>query len=299
MSRTLLRSLFSFDPRPAPEVDADIRAELDSHLAMIEEELLAQGAAPADARARALARFGDPARLARQARTIKLGDRIMLQRINLALLIVLGSAVIFLLVQNQRINSRSIQTLEQVSASLTALQQRQPAPAAALPAAARSEFVYIGGTVQRPGTYMIPHGGLTLKRLIDAAGGPQEGAKSVIIEHQPQGIFDPELFDVRELMSPNGRDIDLDAGNRVSIGSEEPPARGPEPDGVDVDSPQVKKFAETDEILKQFLRSRDDLKALLASGDAAKSHNKRATQLRVRSLESTIQRRVAELAPLP
>jgi hypothetical protein len=181
VSRTLFRSLFSFDPRPAPEVDADIRAELDSHLAMIEEELLAQGATPADARAQALARFGDPDRLARQARTIKLGDRIMLQRINLALLIVLGSAVIFLLVQNQRINSRSVQTLEQVAANLAAMQQRQPAVSVSSEPPAK--VVYIQGEVQRPGAYALPPGGMNLQRLVAAAGGLKPNARTIYVDH--------------------------------------------------------------------------------------------------------------------
>ncbi len=224
MSRTLLRSLFSFDPRPAPEVDADIRAELDSHLAMIEEELLAQGAAPADARARALARFGDPARLARQARTIKLGDRIMLQRINLALLIVLGSAVIFLLVQNQRINTRSIQTLEQVSASLSALQQRQPAPQAApTPPGPPSKVVYIEGAVERPGTFMIPPGGFTLKRLIAAAGGLKDSAKTVYLDHQAEDAHD-SIFSTSNFEAWN--DPSLKADDVVTV-TDRPDPRAP------------------------------------------------------------------------
>jgi hypothetical protein len=224
VSRTLFRSLFSFDPRPAPEVDADIRAELDSHLAMIEDELLAQGATPADARAQALARFGDPARLARQARTIKLGDRIMLQRINLALLIVLGSAVIFLLVQNQRINSRSIQTLEQVSASLTALQQRQPAPQAApTPPGPPSKVVYIEGAVERPGTFMIPPGGFTLKRLIAAAGGLKDSAKTVYLDHQAEDAQD-SIFSTSNFEAWN--DPSLKADDVVTV-SDRPDPRAP------------------------------------------------------------------------
>ncbi len=180
MSRVFLRSLFVFDSRPVAEIEAEVRDELDAHLAMIEDELLAQGLSPQQARVQALARFGDPARIALEARTIKLGDRIMLQRINLALLVVFGAAVIFLLVQNHRINTRSVATLEQVSASLVALQNREPAPQAA--PASPAKLVYIEGAVRSPGPYLIPPGGFTLKQLISAAGGLKDGAQTIYLD---------------------------------------------------------------------------------------------------------------------
>jgi|GEM_PF-3191760 len=194
MSRTLWRSLFVFDPRPAGVVEDDVRAEIDAHLAMIEDELISQGMPAAAAREQARARFGDAIRITREGRNIKLGDRIMLQRINLALLVVLGAAVVFLLVQNQRISNRSVATLEQVAASLAAMQQRQPAPeAAATPQRPPSKLVYIEGTVARPGSYMIPAGGLTLRRLIDAAGGLNPEARTVYLDHQAESETDTVL----------------------------------------------------------------------------------------------------------
>ncbi len=160
MTRWLLRSLFVFDSRPAAEVEDDIRAEFDTHLGMLEAELLGQGLDPATAKQQAQTRFGDPRKHSREGSKIKLGDRIMLQRVNLALLVLLGGAVIFLLVQNQRINSRSVETLEQLNASLAAMPTRAAVPGAS------AKAVYIDGLIQKPGEYAVPIKGLTVAQLV-------------------------------------------------------------------------------------------------------------------------------------
>src|SRR5262245_48561629 len=49
------------DPRSAAEIEADVQAEIDHHLACKERELIEQGQAPERARAEALERFGDVA----------------------------------------------------------------------------------------------------------------------------------------------------------------------------------------------------------------------------------------------
>src|SRR5688500_11473151 len=53
-----------------PSVAREVHDELAHHLERLEAELIARGVAPADARARALARFGDPARIEAECRDI-------------------------------------------------------------------------------------------------------------------------------------------------------------------------------------------------------------------------------------
>jgi len=64
-------------------VEADIRAELESHLDLVAEELIEQGYAPERAREMARERFGDVERIVRACRKQKLGGWTMMQRLNL------------------------------------------------------------------------------------------------------------------------------------------------------------------------------------------------------------------------
>ncbi len=148
-------------------LEADLREEFAGHLGLIEQELISQGLSPEEARLGSRARFGDVERLVRDATKIKLGGSLMLQRINLVLLVVIGGAVVWLLVQNQQINARSVQTMEQVSASLVALQARQPASAESAAAGPRAKVVYVAGLVEKPGTYQIPPGNFSFPEAAD------------------------------------------------------------------------------------------------------------------------------------
>jgi RNA polymerase sigma-70 factor (ECF subfamily) len=84
------------DPRPISEVDDDIREELQFHLEMRTQDNLAAGMTPEGARHDALRRFGDFERVRMACRRIHVGERIMLQRIQTLLTLVLLGAVIFL-----------------------------------------------------------------------------------------------------------------------------------------------------------------------------------------------------------
>jgi predicted permease len=53
-----------------PSVAHEVQAELDHHLEQLEAELVARGVAPAEARAQARARFGDPTRIGAECREI-------------------------------------------------------------------------------------------------------------------------------------------------------------------------------------------------------------------------------------
>jgi RNA polymerase sigma-70 factor (ECF subfamily) len=84
------------DPRPFAEVDDDIRDELQFHIAMRTQENIAAGMEPNEALEDARSRFGDFERIRRECRRVRVGDRVMLQRIQVLLTIVLLGAVIFL-----------------------------------------------------------------------------------------------------------------------------------------------------------------------------------------------------------
>lgn len=85
--------------RPASDapldVEADIRAELESHLALCEDELIAEGLPPERARELARLRFGDFDRTARACRNQKLRGTLMLQRIHLVTTALLFAAVVW------------------------------------------------------------------------------------------------------------------------------------------------------------------------------------------------------------
>jgi hypothetical protein len=84
------------DGRPIPEIDADIVDELNFHIEMRTEDSLRAGMTPQAARDDALARFGDFGRTYRRCRRILLGDRIMLQRLQTVLTVILLGAVVYL-----------------------------------------------------------------------------------------------------------------------------------------------------------------------------------------------------------
>jgi hypothetical protein len=97
------------DGRSAGDVEADIREELAFHISEREGELIEGGMEPAEAAAAARAEFGDVDRVTAQCRGIQLGERIMLQRINLAITL---TAVVLLGVFLWRMESGRTQTAD-------------------------------------------------------------------------------------------------------------------------------------------------------------------------------------------
>lgn len=88
------------DSRPVAEIRADIDEELAFHLAESARALAADGLDEREAQAEARRRFGDVARIRRDCARTQLGERIMLQRIQLVLTSVLIAAVGALLWSN-------------------------------------------------------------------------------------------------------------------------------------------------------------------------------------------------------
>lgn len=186
------------DPRPEPEIDDELDAEFAFHLDQLEHELVASGELPADARRRALERFGDVGRLKSECRTIALKERQMLQKVNFVLTLFLTLAILGVGLQmylSQRSTALALSTiverLEAQSATAPASAPDTPVSldatvgrAANLPGTA-----YIDGLVTRPGQYQISMaGGLTLRRLVTAAGaGTHQPAPNRATLHRDVG----------------------------------------------------------------------------------------------------------------
>ncbi|MCA9290049.1 MAG: hypothetical protein KDA25_02910 [Phycisphaerales bacterium] len=109
--RWLLRPL---DRRTIERVDDDLRDEFAFHLDQLAAEYERDGRSADDARRAAAARFGDVETYRRRCARIQLEDRIMLQRVNLALMIVVLVAIsaLFLHVaSNQRAQRQALDAI--------------------------------------------------------------------------------------------------------------------------------------------------------------------------------------------
>jgi len=133
------------DPRPRREVDDDIRVELDFHLAMATEEFVCAGLSPEAAAAEAHHRFGDRATIEKQCRKAQLGERIMLQRIQVVVLAVVAAAVVGLFVQNGRSQVRYERTLDALRTDLAAMGDRVAEKAAMVGAEQRTARAWDNG----------------------------------------------------------------------------------------------------------------------------------------------------------
>lgn len=88
------------DARPLSEIAADIDAELAFHVEESARALTEEGLDADSARAEALRRFGDFGRIRRECARTQMGERVMLQRIQLVLTAVLILAVVVLVWSN-------------------------------------------------------------------------------------------------------------------------------------------------------------------------------------------------------
>ena len=126
------------DPRPMRVVEQEILDELEFHIEMRTHDNQSAGMSASEARWNAIERFGDFERIHRACRCTLLGERIMLQRVQAVLTLVLLGAVIFLGIEfyrgqraNEAATARIAEMLEQAAKRpVTAV-----LPAAAPPAA--------------------------------------------------------------------------------------------------------------------------------------------------------------------
>lgn len=121
--RVLDACLPPIDSRSIGQIEQEIVDELDFHLAMRAEENTRHGMSPDAARDAALMQFGDVAKIQQRCRRALLGERIMWQRVQTALSILLLVAVALLAAQlysGQRANQAA---LADITNSLKQLKQ--------------------------------------------------------------------------------------------------------------------------------------------------------------------------------
>lgn len=131
MLRAMADHLRPPDPRPLAEIEADIRDELEFHLAMRAADNEALGMPATEAREDALRRFGDVERIERRCRTILAGERIMLQRLQTVLTLVLLGTVVYLALAQQRAQEANQAALAKMAEALDRLAGPAAAPAGA------------------------------------------------------------------------------------------------------------------------------------------------------------------------
>jgi hypothetical protein len=84
------------DPRPTREIEQEIADELEFHIAMRTLDNAKAGMSAGEAQRDAVRRFGDFERIRKACRQALLGERIMLQRVQVVLTLVLLGGVVFL-----------------------------------------------------------------------------------------------------------------------------------------------------------------------------------------------------------
>ncbi len=116
--------------RSAADIDADIREELEFHLAMRTEENERGGMSADEARRDAESRFGDFEARRRECQRIDLGPRLLMQRLQLGLLLLLVAIVVYQAIMLTRMRSQSSDRIEALTRTIQQLQSASPEPAA-------------------------------------------------------------------------------------------------------------------------------------------------------------------------
>lgn len=212
------------EPRSAAEIEVDVRAEIEHHLACKERELVEQGQSPAQARAEALERFGDVA-LAREAcLRIQMGERIMLQRIHFAVTVSLFVAVLALTWTSYASAARARELAQAMRAEAVAREEaarraRQPVEHIVIAVGDHLELVdqyndelHCKLTVSADGKILVPEVG-----WVAVAGLTREDAEKTLtevlsryyVECDVKVVVQPEQIHALPL-APRSTDVDLD-----------------------------------------------------------------------------------------
>jgi Bacterial Ig-like domain len=130
----------SFDGKSLGEIDREIRDELRFHLEMRTEDNLRLGMTPADARISAEERFGNFRHIHQSCRKALLGERIMLQRLQTGLIVILLLAVVALGFQMYSAQRASQAALADVAASLARLNSAPVRETMSIPAGSPPEW---------------------------------------------------------------------------------------------------------------------------------------------------------------
>lgn len=129
----LAGSLRPPDPRPLPELEGEIVEELNFHIEMRALDNLRAGMAADEARQDALRRFGDFKAIHQACRRIQAGERIMLQRIQTLLIVVVVGAVVYLGVAHWQAQRANEAALEKMSKTLERIADNSPRSSSASP----------------------------------------------------------------------------------------------------------------------------------------------------------------------
>lgn len=223
------------DPRTSDQIERDVDDEFEFHLASIESELVAAGDSPEQARHAAAERFGDTEKYRRQCRRIAMEDRIMLQRMNAVLMMIVLLAVIGVSVQmyfTQRDNSLALANIATELASMKV--ETIDARAGMIQTASSPDrndgasVVYVDGCIRRPGVYALPAAGqLRLVQLLTAAGDLTASSARVMvmrsIDGKPIRVFDQTVSDSSEIIDG---DLKLERDDVVFVDEERAPSTG-------------------------------------------------------------------------
>ncbi len=205
------------DPRSSEQIQREVEDEFDFHLAALEAELIQSGTSLAEARNAARVRFGNADKYRYQCTRIALEERIMLQRINAVLMVIVLLAVIGVSVQmylTQRHNSLALQAIVDDIADM-----KVEALADTGESAESAGVVFIDGNVPRPGVYQIPKGGiLNLNHLLSAVGGFENIPVHISVMRE-QGdnqecVFEKTVTELSDLWKLN---VSLQDGDYVSV----------------------------------------------------------------------------------
>lgn len=174
IAMSLINSIQSMLPRPEnrsrEQIARDLEDEFAFHLEMKARALESEEGLDREAACGlALDRFGNLDQIRKDCQRIALKERIMLQRVNLVLMIVVMLVVVAVGAQvyvTQRYNTLALQA---ITADLAKMKFESQKPANG---AMHSGLVRVDGDFERPGDFNLPPGApLTLDRLVTSAGG--------------------------------------------------------------------------------------------------------------------------------
>jgi hypothetical protein len=169
--------LRGIDDRPVAQVRAEIAEELQDHLERLRAECRETGVPEVEIEQRIVERFGDLSAYARRCERIALKERIMLQKINFGLLILVLGTLAWMIHGTHHSLGHQQELLARLEKQLSVFDQRMPAAASsvqrreAAPVAEKPNTYTVRGKIDRAGEYMLPSiGTLTAFRAAAAAG---------------------------------------------------------------------------------------------------------------------------------
>jgi Bacterial Ig-like domain len=132
MLQAIAACLPAADPRSIREIDQEILDELEFHLAARTQEYIDEGMPADEAHAAALERFGDYVSIRRTCRRTLLGERVMVQRLQMVLTMLLLLAVVVIGYQTylaQRENQAALANMAQTLSTLASSRDADAASA--------------------------------------------------------------------------------------------------------------------------------------------------------------------------